>query len=69
MQDRDLLFKDRRLVEVSGNFNLDLDIGVHGGIFCNGAIHWYTDSGPSLCFDVDQEQIREMPMPAMPEDW
>ncbi|XP_050222853.1 F-box protein At5g07610 [Mercurialis annua] len=50
-------------------FQTEHDIGFHGGVFWNGAIHWYTDSGPSICFDVDQEQVKEMPMPPMPDEW
>ncbi|XP_012084459.1 F-box protein At5g07610 [Jatropha curcas] len=46
-----------------------LDIGTHDGVFCNGAIHWYTDFGPSFYFDVDKEQVKEMAMPATPEEW
>ncbi|EEF51602.1 hypothetical protein RCOM_1501190 [Ricinus communis] len=54
----------------AASFTLDnMDFGFYGGVFWNGAIHWYTDSGPSFCFDVDQEQIREMPMPPIPDDW
>ncbi|XVF49412.1 hypothetical protein PTKIN_Ptkin04bG0009800 [Pterospermum kingtungense] len=36
------------------------------GVYWNGAIHWLSDWGDSsLCFDVEQEQIRDMPMPIM----
>ncbi|XP_065871766.1 F-box protein At5g07610 [Euphorbia lathyris] len=57
-----------RLSEAS--FRLDFDIGMHGGVFWNGGIHWYTDSGPCLYFDVDEEEIKEMAMPSpIPDDW
>ncbi|KAK9291741.1 hypothetical protein L1049_019690 [Liquidambar formosana] len=36
------------------------------GIFWNGAIHWISRR-IALCFDVDLEQLREMPMPPMPD--
>ncbi|WCJ36434.1 F-box family protein [Euphorbia peplus] len=51
-------------------FSLDFDIGMHGGVFWNGGIHWYTDSGPCLYFDVDEEEMKEMPMPSpLPDEW
>ncbi|KDP27588.1 hypothetical protein JCGZ_19593 [Jatropha curcas] len=54
----------------NAGFTLEsLDIGTHDGVFCNGAIHWYTDFGPSFYFDVDKEQVKEMAMPATPEEW
>ncbi|XVF11233.1 hypothetical protein REPUB_Repub08aG0008700 [Reevesia pubescens] len=38
------------------------------GVFWNGAIHWLSEWGDSLYFDVEEEQIRDMPMPAVVED-
>ncbi|MBA0878328.1 hypothetical protein Goshw_008195 [Gossypium schwendimanii] len=34
------------------------------GVFWNGAIHWVSDWGDSLCFDVEEEQMRDIPMPS-----
>ncbi|XP_022737124.1 F-box protein At5g07610-like isoform X2 [Durio zibethinus] len=38
------------------------------GVFWNSAIHWLSDWGDSLYFDVEEEQIRDMPMPSVDED-
>ncbi|XWS60128.1 hypothetical protein CRYUN_Cryun07bG0007800 [Craigia yunnanensis] len=38
------------------------------GVFWNGAIHWLSAWGDSLCFDVEEEQIRDMPMPSVTGD-
>lgn len=53
----------------TATFNLPFDVGFYGGVFWNGSVHWYTDSGPSVRFDVEQEKIEEMPMPPTPDDW
>lgn len=34
------------------------------GVFWNGAIHWVSDWGDSLCFDVEEEQMRDILMPS-----
>ncbi|XVF49411.1 hypothetical protein PTKIN_Ptkin04bG0009700 [Pterospermum kingtungense] len=39
------------------------------GVYCYGCIHWMTNSGTLLCFDVDQERFQEIPMPEIPGDW
>ncbi|KAJ8772325.1 hypothetical protein K2173_027502 [Erythroxylum novogranatense] len=39
------------------------------GVYSNGAIHWISDYGPSLYFDVDKEQLNQMPMPPIPDGW
>lgn len=38
------------------------------GVFWNGAIHWLSDWGDSLCFDVEEEQMRDIPMPSGNDD-
>ena len=38
----------------------------HNGVFWDGAVHWISPWGPSLRFDVDEERMREMPMPPVP---
>ncbi|KAJ4840358.1 hypothetical protein Tsubulata_007628 [Turnera subulata] len=45
--------------------NIEFDCGV----FCNGAIHWISDSGRCLYFEVDRELLKEMPMPPIPDGW
>ncbi|KAK9272759.1 hypothetical protein L1049_003136 [Liquidambar formosana] len=41
-----------------------------GGVFWNGAIHWVSTGGTSLCFDLDEEKFRAMPpMPPIPNGW
>ncbi|KAJ4832654.1 hypothetical protein Tsubulata_043343 [Turnera subulata] len=39
------------------------------GVFCNGAIHWIGTWGSCLYFNIEEEQLGEMPMPPVPEDW
>lgn len=36
------------------------------GVFWNGAVHWVNYFRPSLYFNVDDEKLRKMPMPATP---
>ncbi|GMI95366.1 hypothetical protein like AT5G07610 [Hibiscus trionum] len=36
------------------------------GAYCSGFIHWMTNSGASLRFDVDRERFQEIPLP---DDW
>ncbi|GMJ00167.1 hypothetical protein like AT5G07610 [Hibiscus trionum] len=35
------------------------------GVFWNGAIHWLSDWGDSLCFEVEEEKMRDIPMPSV----
>ncbi|EOY22797.1 hypothetical protein QUC31_007925 [Theobroma cacao] len=37
--------------------------------YCCGAIYWMSYSRNFLCFEVDQERFREIPMPEIPDDW
>ncbi|KAF2305621.1 hypothetical protein GH714_007088 [Hevea brasiliensis] len=55
-------------VSSTATFTLPFSIGFHGGVFWNDSIHWYTDVGPSMRFDTDEEKVKEMPMPSMPYD-
>ncbi|KAK8657874.1 hypothetical protein V6N13_036093 [Hibiscus sabdariffa] len=34
-------------------------------VFWNGAIHWLSDWGDSLCFHVEEEKMRDIPMPSI----
>ncbi|KAF2315834.1 hypothetical protein GH714_040378 [Hevea brasiliensis] len=54
-------------VSSTATFILPLGIGFHGGVFWNDSIHWYTDAGPSIRFDINQEKVKKMPMPSMPD--
>ncbi|OMO52203.1 hypothetical protein COLO4_37366 [Corchorus olitorius] len=38
------------------------------GVYWNGAIHWFNVWGTSLCFDVEEEKFREIPMPTFRGD-
>ncbi|KAK9291571.1 hypothetical protein L1049_019519 [Liquidambar formosana] len=59
---------ETRLWRVSGSvFSASKSIHFDKGVFWNGAIHWVGDQGTSLCFDVDQERLRELPMPPLPD--
>ncbi|KAL9409365.1 hypothetical protein AB3S75_047706 [Citrus x aurantiifolia] len=44
-------------------------INFNTGVFWNGAINWESSSEISLYFDVDQEKVKEMPMPPIPDGW
>ncbi|KDO52564.1 hypothetical protein CISIN_1g0405681mg, partial [Citrus sinensis] len=44
-------------------------INFNTGVFWNGAINWESSSETSLYFDVDQEKVKEMPMPPIPDGW
>ncbi|XVE63852.1 hypothetical protein DITRI_Ditri07aG0054500 [Diplodiscus trichospermus] len=46
-----------------------LKVNYSQGVYCCGSIHWMTNYGPLLCFDVDQERFQEIPMPEIPYDW
>ncbi|CAK7341643.1 unnamed protein product [Dovyalis caffra] len=39
--------------------------GMHlrAGVFCNGAVHWYSHDETTLYFDVDSESLKTMRMP------
>ncbi|KAK9292584.1 hypothetical protein L1049_020558 [Liquidambar formosana] len=60
---------ETRLWKISGGvFSANRNIDFNQGVFWNGALHWICCyHGPSLCFDVDQERLREIPMPPIPE--
>ncbi|KAK8343994.1 hypothetical protein V6Z12_A07G051500 [Gossypium hirsutum] len=41
-----------------------------GGVFCNGAIHWLGAwNNTSFYFNVQDEELRDLPMPPIPDDW
>uniref|UniRef100_A0A5B6YU07 F-box domain-containing protein n=1 Tax=Davidia involucrata TaxID=16924 RepID=A0A5B6YU07_DAVIN len=45
-------------------FEAPSGVNFSNGVFCNGAINWLCSSSKtSLCFDVDQEQLRTIPSP------
>ncbi|XVF11241.1 hypothetical protein REPUB_Repub08aG0009500 [Reevesia pubescens] len=56
---------------LSGNpFIAEVNTGFKGGVFCNGAIHWLTGWGTtSPYFNVEEEKLRQLPMPPFPNDW
>ncbi|XVF11232.1 hypothetical protein REPUB_Repub08aG0008600 [Reevesia pubescens] len=56
---------------LSGNpFIAEVNTGFNRGVFCNGAIHWLTGWGTtSPYFNVEEEKLRELPMPPFPDDW
>lgn len=39
-------------------------MGIAEGVFCKGAIHWYSVIDYALYFDVDTTYLRSMPMPS-----
>ncbi|KAK8323315.1 hypothetical protein V6Z11_A12G230200 [Gossypium hirsutum] len=40
------------------------NVQFENGVFWNGAIHWVSDWGGWLCFDVEEEQMRDILMPS-----
>ncbi|XWS47701.1 hypothetical protein CRYUN_Cryun13aG0006700 [Craigia yunnanensis] len=44
------------------------NVQLKNGVFWNGAINWLSDWGGTLCFDVEEERIRDMPMPSVNGD-
>ncbi|PPS07480.1 hypothetical protein GOBAR_AA13180 [Gossypium barbadense] len=40
------------------------NVQFENGVFWNGAIHWVSDWGDWLCFDVEEEQMRDILMPS-----
>ncbi|TYH97178.1 hypothetical protein ES332_A12G226400v1 [Gossypium tomentosum] len=49
---------DHYQVEIYSNVQFE------NGVFWNGAIHWVSDWGGWLCFDVEEEQMRDILMPS-----
>lgn len=47
-------------------FAAPFSVDFRSSVFCNGSVHWITDSISALRFDIDDEQIRETPMPVLP---
>ncbi|KAF7811480.1 F-box protein [Senna tora] len=50
---------------VSRYFTAPLTVDFDFGVFWNGAIHWINKWENSVYFKVDEEQVRDMPMPSM----
>ncbi|XVF11277.1 hypothetical protein REPUB_Repub08aG0013000 [Reevesia pubescens] len=52
------------------HFIAEVNTGFKCGVFCNGAIHWLTGWGTtSPYFNVEEEKLRQLPMPPFPDDW
>ncbi|OMO52202.1 hypothetical protein COLO4_37365 [Corchorus olitorius] len=58
---------------LSGNpFVAHVNILFERGLFCNGFIHWINTmdkDSHSLYFNVEEEEVRELPMPPIPVGW
>ncbi|KAJ0099785.1 hypothetical protein Patl1_20714 [Pistacia atlantica] len=52
-----------------GTFTGPTDTNFNRGVFWKGAIHWICPSGTCFYFNVDEEKLRDMPMPPIPEEW
>ncbi|KAH1131474.1 hypothetical protein J1N35_002852 [Gossypium stocksii] len=51
-------------------FLTHVNTGFEGGLFCNGAIHWLgAYNNTSFYFNVEDEELRDLPMPPIPDDW
>ncbi|CAK7339005.1 unnamed protein product [Dovyalis caffra] len=49
-------------------FERPLRMFSYDGIFCNGAIYWYSKAATSVYFDVDSETVKKIAMPPMLKD-
>lgn len=45
----------------------EVDLCCYGGVFWKGAIHWFSQTGPFLCLQVDSCQFKSMPSTQIPE--
>ncbi|KAB2614459.1 F-box protein [Pyrus ussuriensis x Pyrus communis] len=45
------------------------DMVFENGVLWNGAIHWISPTGATLCFDINQERLGSMPSPPSGEHW
>ncbi|RVW80973.1 F-box protein [Vitis vinifera] len=49
-------------------FAAPISVDFPSGVYWNGAIHWISPREASLYFDLNEELVREMPMPPVPDD-
>ncbi|PON92420.1 F-box domain containing protein [Trema orientale] len=60
----------RRWRPSGGSFYVDSpDIRFDRGVFWNGSVHWISIWGESVYFSVEEDRLRPMPMPPIPDDW
>ncbi|PHT47496.1 hypothetical protein CQW23_11704 [Capsicum baccatum] len=45
----------------------EVDLCCYGGVFWKGAIHWFSQTGPFLCLQVDSCSFKPMPSTQIPE--
>ncbi|CAN4088561.1 unnamed protein product [Withania somnifera] len=45
----------------------EVDLCGYYGVFWNGAVHWVSQTGPFLCFEIDNCRFRSMPTTPIPE--
>ncbi|XP_054797143.1 F-box protein At5g07610-like [Prosopis cineraria] len=50
-------------------FIAPFSLAIHAGVYCNGAIHWYSQGEDSVYFEVDTQCLKTLPMPPDSEDW
>ncbi|TXG70567.1 hypothetical protein EZV62_005502 [Acer yangbiense] len=53
----------------SGIFTAHYETNFGIGTFWNGALHWISPCDGSLYFDVDEEKVHDLPMPAIHADF
>ncbi|CAN4086442.1 unnamed protein product [Withania somnifera] len=44
-----------------------VDLCCYGGVFWKGAMHWFSQTGPFLCLQVDSRKFKSMPSTQIPE--
>ncbi|KAJ0041812.1 hypothetical protein Pint_18040 [Pistacia integerrima] len=52
-----------------GTFTGPTDTNFNHGVFWKGSIHWISPPVTCFYFNVDEEKLRDMPMPPIPEEW
>ncbi|KAF7819217.1 F-box protein [Senna tora] len=50
-------------------FVAPFSMAIHAGVYCNGAIHWYSQGEDSVYFEVESQCLKRLPMPPESEDW
>ncbi|KAJ7974833.1 putative F-box family protein [Quillaja saponaria] len=43
------------------------NVQFYGGVYWHGSVHWISTLGNSLYFNIDKEEVQELPMPPIPD--
>ncbi|KAL2335141.1 hypothetical protein Fmac_016354 [Flemingia macrophylla] len=53
----------QRWSEVAVRFHTEEMLNNSQGVYCNGAVHWFSNGEKSVYFDVESERLKTYPMP------